>query len=368
MSRWPGKYVIGLTGNIATGKSVVRKMLEHLGAYGIDADALSHRSISKGAPGYAEVVRTFGEWILDEQGEVNRQALAKLVFSDSKLLDKLEAVVHPLVREALDLLVQRSRAPVVVIEAIKLLESGLVDMCDSVWVTHVPEWIQLVRLREKRGMSEQAARQRVAAQPPQQEKLARADVVIHNDESFESTWNQVQAAWGTVPRPAEAETQPRPRGEPAIRRGRPTDADEIASFINLVRRPSRLLNRADIMAAFGQKAYFLLELNGAIIGLIGWQVENLVTRADEVLPCLWSHPSRGCSSCCTPWNAPRPTCRARRPWSMPIARWPAARSGRRRGTRPPGWAASPFTPGKRRRANRSCPKRSSSSNVSAPTG
>jgi dephospho-CoA kinase len=283
MSRWPGKYVIGLTGNIATGKSVVRKMLEHLGAYGIDADALSHRSISKGAPGYMEVVRTFGEWILDDQGEVNRQALAKLVFSDSKLLDKLEAVVHPLVREALDLLVQRSRAPVVVIEAIKLLESGLIDMCDTVWVTHVPEWIQLVRLREKRGMSEQAARQRVAAQPAQQEKLARADVVIHNDESFESTWNQVQAAWAMVPRPAEAETQPRPRGEAAVRRGRPPDADEIAAFINLVRRPSRLLSRADIMAAFGQKAYFLLELNGEIIGLIGWQVDNLVTRADEVL-------------------------------------------------------------------------------------
>ena len=86
-----------------------------------------------------------------------------------------------------------------------------------------------------------------------------------------------------VPRPAEAETQPRPRGEASVRRGRPPDADEIAGFINLVRRPTRLLSRADIMAAFGQKAYFLLELNGEIIGLIGWQVDNLVTRADEVL-------------------------------------------------------------------------------------
>ena len=65
MSRWPGKYVIGLTGNIATGKSVVRKMLEHLGAYGIDADALGHRAIAKSAPGYSAVVDTFGRWILD---------------------------------------------------------------------------------------------------------------------------------------------------------------------------------------------------------------------------------------------------------------------------------------------------------------
>ena len=67
MSRWPGKYVIGLTGNIATGKSVVRKMLEHLGGYGIDADALAHRAMAKTAPGYPLVLESFGTWILDEE-------------------------------------------------------------------------------------------------------------------------------------------------------------------------------------------------------------------------------------------------------------------------------------------------------------
>ena len=72
MSRWAGKYVIGLTGNIATGKSVVRKMLEHLGGYGIDADALGHRAIAKGAPGYPLVLKAFGEWILDEEGQIDR--------------------------------------------------------------------------------------------------------------------------------------------------------------------------------------------------------------------------------------------------------------------------------------------------------
>ena len=70
MSNWPGKYVIGLTGNIATGKSVVRRMLEHLGAYTIDADALSHRVISKGAPGYQHVLETFGVWLLDQDGQI----------------------------------------------------------------------------------------------------------------------------------------------------------------------------------------------------------------------------------------------------------------------------------------------------------
>ncbi|MGH2524473.1 MAG: dephospho-CoA kinase, partial [Anaerolineales bacterium] len=72
MSRWPRKYVIGLTGNIATGKSVVRKMLEHLGAFGIDADALAHQAMTKGGPAYGLVVKTFGEWLLTEEGEINR--------------------------------------------------------------------------------------------------------------------------------------------------------------------------------------------------------------------------------------------------------------------------------------------------------
>jgi dephospho-CoA kinase len=82
MSAWPGKYAIGLTGNIATGKSVVRKMLEHLGAYGIDADTLAHRTIAKGAPGYETVVETFGKWILAPDGNVDRARLARVVFSD----------------------------------------------------------------------------------------------------------------------------------------------------------------------------------------------------------------------------------------------------------------------------------------------
>ena len=72
MSAWQGKYIIGLTGNIATGKSVVRKMLEHLGAYGIDADALSHRAIAQGAPGYQAVVDAFGKWILSKDGQIDR--------------------------------------------------------------------------------------------------------------------------------------------------------------------------------------------------------------------------------------------------------------------------------------------------------
>ena len=160
MSAWKGKYVIGLSGNIATGKSTVRKMLEHLGAYGIDADALAHRAIAKGAPGYQKVVNTFGKWILQDNGEINRAKLGKIVFSDPEALKDLEAIIHPLVDQAIDILVRRSKQPVVVIEAIKLLETDLASKCDAIWIVHSPRDVQLMRLMEKRGLTKEEAKQR----------------------------------------------------------------------------------------------------------------------------------------------------------------------------------------------------------------
>ena len=125
MSSTPGKYIIGLTGNIATGKSVVRRMLEHLGAYTIDADALSHRAMAKGAPGYQPVVNEFGKWILDQHGEIDRKKLASIVFRDPAALAELEGIVHPPVVQAVRILVKRASQPIVAVEAIKILESGL---------------------------------------------------------------------------------------------------------------------------------------------------------------------------------------------------------------------------------------------------
>ena len=90
------KYIIGLTGNIGTGKTVVRKMLERLGAYTIDADGLSHRAIARGAPGYEPVLSTFGKWIIDANGDVNRSKLGNLVFRDQAALAELEKIIHPL--------------------------------------------------------------------------------------------------------------------------------------------------------------------------------------------------------------------------------------------------------------------------------
>lgn len=285
MSAWPGKYVIGLTGNIATGKSVVRRMLEHLGAYGIDADALGHRAIARGAPGYEPVVETFGTWILNGEKQVDRAKLGQIVFSSPGALVSLENIVHPLVGQAIDLLVRRARQKVIVIEAIKLIEADITALCDQVWVTHAPEEVQLARLVEKRRMSAGAARQRISAQPPQSKKLAAADVVINNSGSFEDTWLQVLKAWPSLFPEADHEPKrvsPEERGKMLVQRAGPRQAAEISELIYRLSHGSRKPSRDDIMAEFGEKAFLLLRVDGRAMGLLGWQVENLVARSGDL--------------------------------------------------------------------------------------
>ena len=285
MGIWKSKYIIGLTGNIATGKSVVRRMLEHLGAYGIDADALAHRAIAKGAPGYKPVIKAFGDWILSEDGQIDRTRLGRIVFADPDALRRLEAIVHPLVGQAVGLLVKRSRHPVIVIEAIKLLESELREACDSIWVTYASPEVQQARLVEKRGLSPEAAQMRIEAQPPQEDKLAAADVVIRNEGSFDVVWQQVLAGWKKIP-PAESGVQTKElrgaKGEISVARARPGQAAELASFINKMTGERLNLNRDDIMAAFGEKAFLMLRREGKTLGVAGWQVENLVARTMDI--------------------------------------------------------------------------------------
>lgn len=289
MSAWPGKYIIGLTGNIATGKSVVRKMLEHLGAYGIDADALGHRAIAQGAPGYRAVVENFGQWIVADDGQIDRQRLARVVFTDPEALRILEGIVHPLVTQAIDILVRRSKQKVIVIEAIKLIESGLGDQVDTLWVTQAHPEIQLARLMQKRGLDETTARQRISAQPPQNEKISLADITIQNDGSFENTWRQVARAWQNIfpdedTQPVKPVTRPSKAGQDTwtIIRARPREADEISVLINRLSRGQRQLDHEAVMGAFGEKAFLILRKNDQPVGLVGWKVENLVACTDDV--------------------------------------------------------------------------------------
>jgi dephospho-CoA kinase len=286
MSGWPGKYVIGLTGNIATGKSVVRKMLEHLGAYGIDADALGHRAIAKGAPAYQPVLDTFGRWILGPEEQIDRSKLARIVFNDPEALSRLEAIVHPLVRQAVDLLIRRSKERVIVLEAIKLLESPLRQRCDSLWVTYATPEVQLSRLVHKRGMTTAVARQRILTQPLQEDKIAVADIIINNEGSFEDAWRRVSAAWKTLFPVLETiaitPVTPAAKGVLVVEKARPRHASEIAALINRLSNGQRALNSEDVMEAFGEKAFLFLKVDDRPVGLVGWQVENLVARTDDV--------------------------------------------------------------------------------------
>ena len=285
MSAWQGKFVIGLTGNIATGKSVVRKMIEHLGAYGIDADSLGHRAIARGAPGYQAVVELFGKWILTPDNQIDRSKLGSIVFSDPQAMAQLEAIVHPLVSQAIDLLVRHSQQMVIVIEAIKLIESGIRANCDTLWVVYASEEIQLTRLMQKRGMKEVVARQRIAAQPPQQGKVDVADIIIRNDKSFDDTWQQVYAAWlRTVPQNEAGlvEQVKTIAGEMTVQRARPKQAMEIADFINRVSDNQRTIKSDDIIAWLSEKAFLMLRRQEKLVGIIGWQVENLIARVDDI--------------------------------------------------------------------------------------
>jgi dephospho-CoA kinase len=288
VSRWPGKYVIGLTGNIGTGKSVVRKMLEHLGAYGIDADALSHRVVAKGGPGYQAVIQTFGTWILTSEKEINRDRLGRLVFSEPEALKLLEDIIHPYVEQAVDILIRRSTQPVIVIEAIKIIESRLGKSCDNIWVTTASPEVQVSRLVERRGMREIEARQRVASQSSQELKAAAANVVIQNNSTFTETWRQVNTKWQKiVPKSAVGADLPvttkLTTGEMRVLRGKPRDSVNIAEFLNRVKKLSPRLTADDIMEAFGEKAFLLLQVDQHLVGLVGLQVENLVARVLDVV-------------------------------------------------------------------------------------
>lgn len=290
MSNQTGKFVIGLTGNIATGKSVVRRMLEHLGAYTIDADFLTHRAYAKGAPGYQQVLDKFGKWLLNREGEIDRKKLGNLVFSDPDAMRQLEEIVHPLVRQATEMLIQRASQPVVVIEAIKLLEGDIRKVCDSIWVTNAPEAIQAERLMRKRGLTHEQALERIHAQSAQTQKVNMANMVITNTGSYDDLWKQVNEAWKqVVPGAQDGQTDTltvkKPvagSGEFSTVRGKPKHASSIAELVTRLSKGKRSMNADEVMESFGDKAYMLLQMDGQTVGVAGWQVENLVTRTTDI--------------------------------------------------------------------------------------
>lgn len=183
--------LIGITGNIATGKSVVRRMLANVGALGLDADLIAHRMIYPQGPAFQDVLAAFGEEILNQKGEISRARLGEIVFNNPDQLARLESIVHPAVAKAIRKRLDLVQPPLAALEAIKLLEAGLGKICDAVWISHAPQHVQLERLMHTRGLKEDEAWARINVQAPPEKKLRRADVVINTDGPFERTWAQV---------------------------------------------------------------------------------------------------------------------------------------------------------------------------------
>jgi dephospho-CoA kinase len=172
---------VGLTGGVASGKSTVAQMLRELGAVVVDADQLAREVVAPGTPGLARIVEAFGEEVLGADGALDRKAMGALVFGDAELRRRLEEIVHPAVR-ALAAEREAAAAPgrLVVHDIPLLVETGQAGSFDAVLVVDVPEETQVERMLAERGLSEEEARVRVAAQASRSTRRQAATHVLDN--------------------------------------------------------------------------------------------------------------------------------------------------------------------------------------------
>lgn len=373
-----GKLIIGLTGNIATGKSAVLRLAEEMGALIIDADKIVHHLMDNDVNMQAALAVAFGPEIRRPDGRINRKKLGQIVFQDPVALQDLEQMVHPAVRAAIAAQIQQTDKKIIVIEAIKLLEGELANICHQIWVTRCKKQQQLERLIVCRGMDHETARKRIEAQSPQEEKVARADVVIETDGLLRDTEAQFELFWQRLPDPAEVPpvrltipaevgllptsrtavkpessapakpaapaakpatapsqltrpipqslkaklgrkiekpaaqaketttekaagtvaetavptTTPVPITPPArpttagkaieVRRARPSDIPAVLLLIHKATQGAVRLKRADMLLALGERSYFIGQSGTDILAVIGWNIENLVSRVTEI--------------------------------------------------------------------------------------
>jgi dephospho-CoA kinase len=194
---------VGLTGGIGSGKSAVSARLAALGAVVLDADKAARAVVEPGTPGLAQVAETFGPAVLTQDGSLDRAKLAAIVFGDKAALAKLNAIVHPLVhqhmRAAEEAAIAAGGARLVIVHDVPLLaEGGRGTEFDLVVVVDVPAEVQLERLSAQRGMPEDQARARMAAQATREQRLAVADIVIDNSGTLADLDRRVAEVWSDL--------------------------------------------------------------------------------------------------------------------------------------------------------------------------
>lgn len=314
-TRFSGKLIVGLTGNIATGKSAVMRLAAEHGALTIDADKVVHELEDHDAELQAAIAVAFGHEVRREDGRIDRRALGKIVFGDPQAMRDLEGIIHPAVQREAARRIHESESTIVFIEAIKLLEGALSKICHQIWVTRCSRQRQLDRLRICRGMDTETAVARIKAQPPQEEKVALADIVIDTDGLMIHTEKQFQMAWSRLPDPATAVTKqlptlppqpkaparkpqraPEPAAAPAapspkpadrpdnleVRRARPSDVASMLLLIQKATGGAVQMKRAELLMALSERGYFIGQIGAEVSAVVGWNIDSQVARIDQI--------------------------------------------------------------------------------------
>lgn len=322
-----GKLIIGLTGNIATGKSAVMRLAREHDALTIDADKVVHQIMDTDKEMQAALAVAFGSEVRKQNGRIDRRALGQKVFSDPQALADLESMIHPAVRHEVVRRIEEADESVVFIEAIKLLEGGLADGCHQVWVTRCDSKKQLDRLRICRGLETGEAAARIKAQPPQEEKVAQADMVIDTNGTMHDTEAQFEMAWRRLPDPGDltavtfvlppkpdtslppkadekADSEPaKPRpvvadGESTegsvietpddlpedldVRRAKPQDIPGLLLLIQKATDGKLKMKRAELLMSLSERGYFIGQVGAEISAVMGSSIDSQVARVDSI--------------------------------------------------------------------------------------
>jgi len=191
--------VIGITGGIGAGKSSASAILGELGAFVIDADKVAHEVYLPDTPAWREIVAAFGEEVLAADRTIDRRKLGPRVFADPAALNTLNGILHgkifAYIQGQIAYIRRASAQRVVAVEAAVLLEAGWQVLVDQLWVVVAPVEVAIARLRDDRGVPEDQARARIAAQMSNDERIAHADTVIHNAADLDALRDAVTAAW-----------------------------------------------------------------------------------------------------------------------------------------------------------------------------
>ena len=189
---------IGLTGGIGTGKSSVTEAFQSLGAAVINADLLGHDAYLPGTIGFEEVVTEFGQEIVGSDGQIDRKKLGPIVFSDSSKMDRLNEIMHPLIRDLIEerlVTLESNQNKVAVVEAAILIEAGWKSLFDEIWVVISDPEEVINRLGVRNGLSREDALKRIDSQMSNDERIEHGDVVVENTGSMEDLQTRVNSLW-----------------------------------------------------------------------------------------------------------------------------------------------------------------------------